>query len=40
MLYLLRKSQIYRKERENNSNDNNNNNNNNNNNMLTNLQLN
>ena len=39
MLYLLRKSQIYRKERENNSNDNNNNNNNNNN-MLTNLQLN
>ena len=37
MLYLLRKSQIYRKERENNSNDNNNNNNNN---MLTNLQLN
>ena len=38
MLYLLRKSQIYRKERENNSNDNNNNNNNNK--MLTNLQLN
>ena len=38
MLYLLGKSQIYRKERENNSNDNNNNNNNNK--MLTNLQLN
>ena len=40
MLYLLCKSQIYRKERENNSNDNNNNNNNNNNKMLTNFQLN